>query len=292
SLLSHEAPTEMAVEALRNLRTSLHFGMLDKTNGVVAITGPSPEVGKSFVTLNLGYLAAQAGARVLIVDADLRRGTIGKAFDLERSTEGLSDVLSGHTSIESAIHRVEVNSVGDVTSAPDEDICRDWTVSFNQNGATQNSRGKPLSLAVGDTVLEIPTELTLQLDVSDRGNVETHARLDIVPRGKAPPNPSELLMHIRFSEFISQMSEQYDLVLLDTPPVLAATDALIASKYADMSLVVVCHGKTRITEYQQVLKMFQQNQSSVTGVVLNNYDPKNGRYGAYGETYGYQYDYR
>lgn len=287
-ILAKSSPTELSVEALRNLRTSLHFGMLEKSTGIVAITGPSPEVGKSFVSLNLGYLAAQAGARVLIVDADLRRGTLGRHFNLARSAPGLSNILSASCQYHEAVHEVTVENLTESRkgSANSSDVVQ----------PIQQSQRPPVQLTVvghDATVLDIPEELTYELgDVPSKDTPEHRGKLAVVPRGKAPPNPSELLMHTRFADFVEKMSKEYDLVVLDTPPVLAVTDALIISKYADMTLTVVRHGRTSVGELEQVQKMFQQNQTTVTGVVLNNYDPRNNRYGAYGETYGYQYDYK
>jgi len=287
-ILAKSFPTELSVEALRNLRTSLHFGMLEKSTGVVAITGPSPEIGKSFVTLNVGYLAAQAGARVLIVDADLRRGTLGRHFDLGRTAPGLSDILSASCEYDEAVHNVDVENLAGSRSGS--------TKSTGVVTKFENRRKLPVPLSIvghDATVLDIPEELTYELGdgPADASN-ERVGELAVVPRGKHPPNPSELLMHYRYADFIKQMSKKYDLVLLDTPPVLAATDALITSKYADMTLAVVKHGDTSVGELEQVQKMFQQNQTAIAGVVLNNYDPRNNRYGASGETYGYQYDYK
>src|SRR5690606_14970102 len=77
-LLVDTAPQDLAVEALRSLRTALQFGMLDATNNVIAIGGPTEGVGKSFVAANLAAVLADAGKRVLLVDGDLRRGHVHK----------------------------------------------------------------------------------------------------------------------------------------------------------------------------------------------------------------------
>lgn len=72
--LALEDPSDLAIEAMRGLRTSLHFAMLEAKNKVIMISGPAPGVGKSFVTLNLAAVLAQAGQRVLVIDGDIRRG--------------------------------------------------------------------------------------------------------------------------------------------------------------------------------------------------------------------------
>jgi tyrosine-protein kinase Etk/Wzc len=93
-VLAAEAPGDIAVEHLRSLRTTLSFAMQEARSNVVAISSPSTGVGKSFVCVNLAHLLASAGWRVLLVDADLRRGRLHRHFGLDRQP-GLSDVLGG-----------------------------------------------------------------------------------------------------------------------------------------------------------------------------------------------------
>src|SRR5690606_17915778 len=91
-LLAVAEPADLAVEALRSLRTSLHFAMLEAKNNVLTISGPRPGVGKTFVSANLAAVIAQGGQRVLVIDADMRKGTLHKILGVSH-TEGLSDVL-------------------------------------------------------------------------------------------------------------------------------------------------------------------------------------------------------
>jgi tyrosine-protein kinase Etk/Wzc len=101
-LLAREAPTDLTVEALRGLRTSLHFAMMDATSNVLMLSGPSPGVGKSFISANLGTVLAQAEQSVIVVDADLRKGHLHRYFDAE-SGPGLSDYLAGKASLEDVV---------------------------------------------------------------------------------------------------------------------------------------------------------------------------------------------
>lgn len=94
---------DITVEALRSLRTSLHFGMLDAKTPSLTVTSSHPEAGKSFLSVNLAAVMAQAGQKVCVVDADLRRGQLRRYFDLPRQTQGLAEVLSGDLSCEDAI---------------------------------------------------------------------------------------------------------------------------------------------------------------------------------------------
>ncbi len=152
ALLAEANPADLSVEALRGLRTSLHFAMMEADNNVLMISGPAPGIGKSFVSTNFAAVAAKTGQRVLLIDADMRKGYLQKPFGLKWDN-GLSDLLSGKI----------------------------------------------------DTAQSIKTT-----------SIEN---LDIIARGQVPPNPSELLMHRRFKELLDWASSEYDLVIVDTPPV-------------------------------------------------------------------------
>jgi tyrosine-protein kinase Etk/Wzc len=102
-VLSTAAPHDVAVESLRSLRTALQFAMLDASNNCVLITGATPGVGKSFVSANFAAVLASGGKRVLLVDADLRRGHLNQYFGLQRKG-GLSELIAGNLRVEEAIH--------------------------------------------------------------------------------------------------------------------------------------------------------------------------------------------
>jgi tyrosine-protein kinase Etk/Wzc len=201
-LLAQDDPTDLAIEALRSLRTSLHFAMMDADNKILMITGPSPEVGKSFVSANLGAVLAQTGQRVLVIDADMRKGHLHRYFQAA-SQPGLSAYLSGQSIKEDIIQSSFVD------------------------------------------------------------------RLDFIPRGKAPPNPSELLMHERFKTLMDSLSDDYDLILVDTPPILAVTDAAIVGQLAGSSLLVTRFGLNSIKEVDAALTRFAQNKVEIKGAILN-----------------------
>ncbi len=102
-ILARTDPTNLAVEALRSLRTSLHFGLIDADSNVVQVTSSKPGEGKSFVAVNLATVSAQSGQSVVLVDADLRRGYQHKYFDLPRDARGLADILAGEASIDEVL---------------------------------------------------------------------------------------------------------------------------------------------------------------------------------------------
>jgi tyrosine-protein kinase Etk/Wzc len=99
-LLAVKEPTNLTVEALRSLRTSLHFAMLDAQTPTLAITSPHPTAGKSFLSANLAVVAAQAGQRVCLIDADLRRGQLRRFFSTPKNGPGLVDIITGSSKIE------------------------------------------------------------------------------------------------------------------------------------------------------------------------------------------------
>jgi tyrosine-protein kinase Etk/Wzc len=225
SLLAISHPTDLAVEALRSLRTSLHFAMLEAPNNRIMISGPSPEVGKTFVSVNLAAVIAQTGQRVLLIDVDMRRGYLHKVLGVP-AKDGLSDILSNQCTLESAIHKTAIEN------------------------------------------------------------------LDIISRGQIPPNPSELLMHRNLTELLSQVSERYDLVILDTPPLLAVTDAAIVGRQSGTNLIVTRYGLNPAKEIEHTIRRFAQNGIALRGAIFNGVEKKaSAKYG-YGNYGYYQYEYQ
>lgn len=114
-LLATSHPDDNAVESLRSLRTTLHFALLGADRGSVLITGPAPDVGKSFISKNLGAVLAQSGKRVIVVDADMRKGRIHKEFGLPR-TGGVSDFVTGKATLESIVRQTTLSGLAIVTT--------------------------------------------------------------------------------------------------------------------------------------------------------------------------------
>ena len=213
-------PSDLAIEALRSLRTSLHFAMLEASNNRLMLTGPSPAVGKSFISTNLAVLCAQGGQRVLLIDADLRKGHIHRSF-AGHSENGLSDYLVGKITLEQMIRETE------------------------QEG------------------------------------------LEYVSRGTAPPNPSELLMTRRFNELLAKVGEQYDLVIIDTPPALAVTDAAVVGKQSGASLMITRFRENNPKEIERALQQLESAGVVVKGSILNAIERSASSYYGYGYGYGY-----
>jgi tyrosine-protein kinase Etk/Wzc len=221
-LLAVEHPKDLAIESLRSLRTSLQFALVESRNSVVGIGGPAPSIGKSFITANLAHLLGEAGKRVLVVDADLRRGQLHRHFGMERG-RGLSDVIAG----------------------------------------------------------EVPA-----LDaVRETGS----ANVSVLSTGTVPPNPAELLGSERFQRLLEELSTRHDLVLLDTPPVLAVTDAALVSRHAGVNLLVLRAGRHPMREIVAALRQLGRSGVRVQGIVMN--DVRLDRGLGRRNSYHYQYKY-
>jgi tyrosine-protein kinase Etk/Wzc len=108
-------PEDDAVESLRSLRTTLHFALLDADKGSILITGPSPGVGKSFISRNLGVVLAQAGKNVVVIDADLRRGHIHRDFGFPREN-GVSDYVGGEQTLSNIVRPTSIPGLSVVTT--------------------------------------------------------------------------------------------------------------------------------------------------------------------------------
>ncbi|WNN73299.1 tyrosine-protein kinase Wzc [Kluyvera cryocrescens] len=221
-LLAVGNPTDLAIEAIRSLRTSLHFAMMQAENNVLMMTGVSPSIGKTFVCANLAAVISQTHKRVLMIDCDMRKGYSHELLGTTNDN-GLSDVLVGKSTIESSAKRTAI------------------------------------------------------------------ANLDLIPRGQVPPNPSELLMSERFSELLKWGSANYDLVLIDTPPILAVTDAAIVGRHAGTTLMVTRYAVNTLKEVETSLNRFEQNGITVKGVILNSIFRRATGYQDYGY---YEYEYQ
>lgn len=198
-----DRPTDIFVEAIRGLRTSLHFTLMDATNRIVMVSGPTQDCGKTLVSTSLAAVAAQAGQRVLFIDADMRKGYVHNIFEIDNHC-GLSSVLEGTVEWAEAIQHVE------------------------------------------------------------------SAGIEVLTCGPQPLRPSELLMSERFQAVMAWINEHYDIVIVDTPPVLAVTDAELVARLASTTLLVARFGKTSAKEIEKSVKRLLQTGVQVNGAILND----------------------
>ncbi|MEQ5838198.1 polysaccharide biosynthesis tyrosine autokinase [Paraburkholderia acidicola] len=223
SLLATTRPFDISVEGLRGLRATLQFGLIDAPNRIVAITSPAPSDGKSFLCANLAVLLAESGKRVLLIDADLRRGRLAQY--LGRSPHGgLTELLTGQADF-------------DVVARP--------------------------------TGVE---------------------GLHFIAAGAYPPNPSEILTSARFGEILQRLEQQFDIVMIDTPPLLAVADAAIIAHIAGSTVLVMRAGAHSERNIGESLKKLRRARARLIGGVMNAVPLKSGgRYGTYDYAYAYTY---
>ncbi|MCQ4289051.1 polysaccharide biosynthesis tyrosine autokinase [Pseudomonas stutzeri] len=201
-LLGTADPADLAIESLRSLRTSLKFAMLEARNQVLVVTSPTPSVGKSFVSSNLASVIAQAGQRVLLIDADMRRGYLAGVFGMA-PRNGLSDALVSGLRLAAVINKTD------------------------------------------------------------------QANLHFVASGCSAPNPSELLMHDNFAKLLKEAEREYDFVIIDTPPVLAVTDAVLVAQQAGTCLLVARYGLSTASQIEASKRRLAQNGVLLKGAILN-----------------------
>jgi len=222
-VLAIKNPADMAIETLRGLRTSLYFTMMEAKNNVLMISGVSLGAGKTFISSNLAAVIAQTQKKVLLIDADMRKGYLHELFGLEESS-GLAEILQG-------------------------------TSTFEQS------------------VISLP----------DIG-------LDYLSRGHVPNNPAELLTSPAFKALLDTASSRYDLIIIDTPPVMAVTDATIVGRHAETIMMVARFEENTAKEVEVCIRRFKQNGIAVQGWILNGVRKrKSSDYGYGYSTYGTSY---
>ena len=216
-------PKDLAVEAYRGLRTSVQFLTMDRNIKVVQVTSPLPGEGKTTTAANLAVLLVQAGKRVVLVDADLRKPRVHEMFVVDPS-KGLTTALLG--------------------SAP---------------------------------------EVVMQkVEVGDD-------RLHLLTSGSIPANPSELLGSNRMRSLLGALRDEFDVVIVDAPPVLPVTDAVVLSGLTDMVILVTKTHQTTDRQVREAVGLLARAGATLGGTVLNKVDMRKSRYGyGYGQRYGYR----
>ena len=199
-------PQSQMAESYRALRTSLLLSNLGSPPKVIIVTSARPQEGKTTTSINTAIVLAQKGARVLLIDADLRRPSVHKNFGMGPRS-GLSNVLTGSASLQQA-----------VILSP------------------------------------------------------TLPNLYILPAGTPPPNPAELLASSNMRDLIAELREQYDHIILDTPPTLSVTDAVVLSPRADATVLVIRCGQTTKQALRRSRDILMQVNAHVAGVLLNAVD--------------------
>ena len=223
-LITQARPQSPMSEAYRALRTSLLLSNLGSPPKVIMVTSALPQEGKSTTSTNNAIVLAQKGVRVLLIDADLRRPNIHKILGMGPRS-GLSNVLTGSTSLEKAI--------------------------------TQSS--------ILSSILP---------------------NLFILPAGTPPPNPAELLASSNMRDMLTELRDQFDHIVVDTPPSLSVTDAVVLSQRADAVVLVIRSGQTTKQSLRRARDLLAQVSAKVVGVLLNAVDLSSPDYYYYYEYQG------
>ena len=207
-------------EAINSLKTNIRFS--GENIKVIEFTSCNPNEGKSTTGFNVALSFAESGEKVLFIDADMRKSTIKKTYQIDndgKDIEGLSHYLSGQT---------YMNNV----------ICKT--------------------------------------------NVEN---LDMVMVGQYSPNPTTLLDASRFDTLLETAKQEYDIVIIDSPPLGSVIDSAIIAPKCDGVVLVIEAGSTSAKSASEVVKQLEMTGCKILGCVLNKVSPK-------GKSYSYKYKYR
>jgi len=217
-LVSHFSPPSTIAEAYRSLRTNLLFSQAGE-HRVILVTSATVKEGKSTIAANLAVVVAQQGARVLLIDADMRKPMQHHTFGLKR-TPGLGEVLLGQQSWQDAVSRFSDVMLGDM-------------------GIDQ-------------------ALMTPGLD-----------QLDILTCGQVNANPPDLLGSPLMTSILDEAREEYDMVILDMPPLLHTTDATVVASKVDGVLLVYHIGSVVRGALKRVKANIENVGGKVLGVALN-----------------------
>lgn len=227
-------PSGQLAEAVRALRTALRFLSVKRSLRTVLVTSATSGDGKSFVALNLATALAMSGRRTVLVSSDLRQPTVEATLGLGLQGDGLSEAIADAA--------VDARRYPMANGRP--------PVERNGNDTPPAPETSPFNL----------DELLLPTSVEG---------LAVLPAGPTPPNPAELLGSSQMASLLGALHDVADVVVLDSPPVLAVTDALVLTAHADGVLFVAAQNHTSRSAVQRGLKALESGLAPVLGIVLD-----------------------
>lgn len=219
----HKNLTFTAIEQYKLLRTNLSFTLPENVKcPIIGVTSSMRGEGKSTTAINLAYVLAESGKKVLLIDGDLRIPSIAKKMGI-KSSPGLTDLLMGFESQQMSSFKT--------------DVLDNWYV---------------------------------------------------IPSGDLPPNPSELLGSRRMESILNIMSEKFDYIIVDLPPVNIVSDALAISNLITGMVIVIREDYTEKKELEACFRLLKLSNVNVLGTVLNeseNFGGSGGKYKKYSKYY-------
>jgi tyrosine-protein kinase len=235
-----------AAETFRKLRTSIEFRNLDHGARTIMFTSTLPGEGKSTTVANLAVAFARAGRRVALIDLDIRKPDLHSFFKVGNH-RGFTDVVLKRSTLDEAICPLELRD--------------SWL---------PESIGGPFS----------------SLPKSENGRLKTAFPLSLLPCGSVPPGGSEFLRSDRVSAVLGELAERFDLVLIDTPPILLVDDAMAFSANVDAMVVITCPGIKR-TILNELVRQVRSCRATNLGFVLTGVSHRDGDGYGYGVGRGY-----
>jgi tyrosine-protein kinase len=253
-------PLSVYSESFRRLRTNLEFVNRDGAARTIMFTSAVPKEGKSTTVANLAVAYARSGKRVVLVDLDVRRPTQHRLFGV-RPDHGIAEVVLGRDTLERAIQQIMLPAA----SRPPDAIAH--------GVASSSRRWSPATLPIRSVSSNGP----------DNGRTDTESVLHLLVGGAVPRAHGEFLNHERVAQVIDELADTFDLVLVDSPPLLAVGDAMTLSAKVD-AMVVVTRLELRRPVLHELARQIQQCPARPLGFVVTGVGKPDGY--AYGYGYG------
>ncbi len=256
ALVAYYLPSSAISEAYRTLRTNLQFAPGDEHVRTFMVTSSGPREGKSTTCANLAVVTAQMGLRTLLIDADMRKPTGHQFMALHRSP-GLADILSL------------------------------YFLKNRKNGKYQNEKKETdMEEPSNRAHVAVQQMASLSVAVSEAIQKTSVSRLDFLSSGDYPENPSEILASDTMRDLLELVSEKYDFVVIDAPPIIAVTDAAVLAPHVNAIALVIESGRNDKEIILKAKGMLDRVSNRVVGAIVNNIHEKN----LYGD-YNYYYTY-
>lgn len=206
SLVTVTKPNDVITENFRSIRTNIQYSMIDKQFKTMMITSSAESEGKSTICVNLASVMADNNKKILVIDADMRRPTLKKTFNLNSSI-GLTSILTNE-----------------------------------------------------------------ELDVLDSIQYSKESNLYLLSSGPIPPNPSELLASNKMRDLVEKLKDIFDYIIVDTPPVLAVTDAQIVADLVDGAIFVIREGVAEKQAVKKSIELLEITGVNIIGTIFNGAD--------------------